>query len=143
MIMIAIIKVAGLRISGKSFDLVWDIFWQQVEASVAVITVSFTAFRAILVARKSRSDEEKRSGSSSYSKGGFFRIFRSRSSSKREHSNDSPPSPGLSDETSTSVSGRSAEKGGRVQIKTEQPSGRHWWNMGIVSDFTTTASEDV
>ena len=139
MIMIAIIKVAGLRISGKSFDLVWDIFWQQVEASVAVITVSFTAFRAILVARKSRgSDEEKRSGSS-YPRGGFFRIFnKSPSSSESEHSDGSSPSPGLQHGESHMSGG--VEKGG-VQIKSSEQS-KHWWNMGIIPNITT-ASEGI
>ena len=130
MIMVAIIKVAGLRISGSSFDLVWNLFWQQVEASVAVITVSFTAFRSILVARKSRSDKKK--SSSSYPKS-LFRIFRRRSSERVDNS----PSPSPRGESDTSGGSEKAQVG----IQQSQQS-QHWWNMGIVSNLTTEM-EDV
>ena len=134
MIMVAIIKVAGLSIPGKGFDLVWDMFWQQVEASVAVTTVSFTAFRSILVAKKSRVVEEK--GRSGYPS--FLRIFRRQSSSKRI-GKDSPtpgsqsPSPKSPGEISTS------EVTEEVQIKSQQS--QHWWNIGIVSNINASTEE--
>ncbi|MCJ1290159.1 hypothetical protein MMC34_001695 [Xylographa carneopallida] len=40
----------GLGTSGQSFDVVWQVFWTQVEASVAVIVISFTSFRSLFVA---------------------------------------------------------------------------------------------
>ena len=49
MIILAIIKASGLKTAEGSFALVWEVFWQQIEASVAVIMVSFTAFRSAFV----------------------------------------------------------------------------------------------
>ncbi|MCJ1282901.1 hypothetical protein MMC26_002227 [Xylographa opegraphella] len=40
----------GLGTSGQSFDVVWQVFWTQVEASVAVTVISFTSFRSLFVA---------------------------------------------------------------------------------------------
>ncbi|MCJ1414004.1 hypothetical protein MMC32_000329 [Xylographa parallela] len=39
-----------LGTSGQSFDVVWQVFWTQVEASVAVTVISFTSFRSLFVA---------------------------------------------------------------------------------------------
>ncbi|MCJ1395550.1 hypothetical protein MMC18_008436 [Xylographa bjoerkii] len=36
--------------SGQSFDVVWQVFWSQVEASIAVTVISFTSFRSLFVA---------------------------------------------------------------------------------------------
>ena len=59
MIVLAIVKASGLRTSANSFDLVWELFWQQVEASVAVSMVSFTAFRSIFVSNKPNAGRKK------------------------------------------------------------------------------------
>lgn len=48
MIIIAIIRISGLRIETTILDIVWELFWQQTEAAVAVIMVSITAFRSLL-----------------------------------------------------------------------------------------------
>ncbi|KAL8993764.1 MAG: hypothetical protein Q9188_007244, partial [Gyalolechia gomerana] len=61
MIIIAIIKASGIRTSVDSFDLVWELFWHQIEACTAVLMVSFTAFRSVFIAKKQRS--EKRTSS--------------------------------------------------------------------------------
>ena len=132
MIMVAIIKVAGLSIPGKGFDLVWDIFWQQVKASVAVTTVSFTAFRSILNARKSRAVQEK--GRSAYPS--FLRFFRRNSSERVGNSpGPSPHSPGPSPRGERST-GEVTEE---VQIKSQQS--QHWWNVGIVSNINASTEE--
>ena len=49
---IAIIRVAGIHYRG-SYDQTWGFFWQQMEASIAVILFSFTGFRSIFVSRRS------------------------------------------------------------------------------------------
>ncbi len=59
MIVIAIFRVSGLRIRKNKIDVQWEIFWQEVEATAAVIMVSITAFRSrlgikALKARKKR-----------------------------------------------------------------------------------------
>lgn len=54
MIIIAIIRVSAIRIGHAGLDIVWQIFWNQMEASTALIIVSFSAFRSFFVARESR-----------------------------------------------------------------------------------------
>ncbi|MCJ1476804.1 hypothetical protein MMC13_005473 [Lambiella insularis] len=58
MIITCIIQVAGLTLtgsgnalggSGESFDGGWQVFWQQVEACIAVTVISFTSFRSLFV----------------------------------------------------------------------------------------------
>ena len=58
MVIVAIIKASGIRTSVDSFNLVWELFWQQVEACAAVIMVSFTAFRSIFLSNKQRVDKK-------------------------------------------------------------------------------------
>ena len=49
-------QASGIRTSVDSFNLVWEMFWQQVEACAAVIMVSFTAFRSVFLSNKQRVD---------------------------------------------------------------------------------------
>ena len=58
MIIIALIRVSHIRI-GLHTDVVWQIFWQQIEACMAVIIVSFSAFRSFFVAHASRLREDQ------------------------------------------------------------------------------------
>ena len=51
MIIIAIVRVSGLRYRGK-FDNSWVHMWQQLEACIAVTMLSLTAFRSVFVAAK-------------------------------------------------------------------------------------------
>jgi len=46
MIIIAIIRMAGIQQTGGVVDIVWLAFWQQQECSIAVIMVSVSAFRS-------------------------------------------------------------------------------------------------
>lgn len=61
MVIIAIVRISGFRINESSIDIVWELFWHQVEASVALITVSITAFRSLLgiKALKAREKEKR------------------------------------------------------------------------------------
>lgn len=47
----AAIRASGFSYRGK-FDKTWVIFWQQMEACVAVIMFSLTSFRSVFVAAK-------------------------------------------------------------------------------------------
>ena len=58
MVIVSIIKASGIRTSVESFNLIWELFWQQVEACAAVIMVSFTAFRSIFLSNKQRVDKK-------------------------------------------------------------------------------------
>ena len=57
MIVIAIVRLSGLRTQGTTLDLVWKRFWQQVEACVAVLMVSLTACYAFFMADSSSSGD--------------------------------------------------------------------------------------
>lgn len=63
MIIIAIVRISKIRIKspyeGLGMDIVWVIFWQQVEACTAVIMVSLSAFRSFFVAHESRLREDR------------------------------------------------------------------------------------
>lgn len=52
MSIIAIVKASGIRTPSDSFDILWELFWQQIEACVAVLMVSITAFRSIFISNK-------------------------------------------------------------------------------------------
>ena len=54
MIIIALIRITVLRIGHLGLDIVWGIFWIQMEACTALIIVSVSAFRSFFVARGSR-----------------------------------------------------------------------------------------
>ena len=59
MIIIAIIRISKIRLPDQAADIVWVIFWQQVEACTAVIMVSLSAFRSFFVTHESRLREDR------------------------------------------------------------------------------------
>lgn len=59
MIMIAIVRISGLRIQKSDIDIQLELFWQDAEDNIAVIMVSITAFRS-LVGMKALKAREKR-----------------------------------------------------------------------------------
>lgn len=184
MIIIAIIRAAGLKSSVGSFDLVWAIFWAHVESCVAVIMISFTAFRAIFVSDKPRARKNT-------TQSGILRRIRSWLTSRRGSSGDgrqryasdeklpqvtlgsrfwsgrgngllaSQPqttsggsvleemtegSEGLGCRADDSTVSTFVESGSYEQTldKALQPErlhpGRHWWQMGIVSNISLSRS---
>lgn len=46
--------------SGKRIDLQWGLFWQMIEACIAVTVVSLTAFRSLYGVRISKQEEKRR-----------------------------------------------------------------------------------
>ena len=52
MIMVAITRMAGIRLPQVVIDVVWLAFWQQQECSIAVIMFSMTAFRSFFVVER-------------------------------------------------------------------------------------------
>ena len=49
MAIIAIVRIAGIKLASGSIDSVWLIFWEQQECSIAVMMVSMSAFRLLFV----------------------------------------------------------------------------------------------
>lgn len=59
MIIVAIVRISRLPLSHESIDVQWAIFFQQVEASISVMTVSLTAVRSLLGVKAMNSREKK------------------------------------------------------------------------------------
>lgn len=59
MITIAIVRISEARIFHTKIDIVWEIFWLEVEATIAVTMVSITAFRSLLGLEDLKLREEK------------------------------------------------------------------------------------
>lgn len=60
LIVTAIVRVSGGNTVDGRVDSSWVIFWLQVEAAVAVMVVSVTAFRALFAAERSQRQESPR-----------------------------------------------------------------------------------
>lgn len=76
MIIVTIIRASGLLTkSGNSVDVLWEVYWQYVEASVAIIMASLTAFRSFFVVRSSRVQQAHRATSYSTHLALVKRIF--------------------------------------------------------------------
>ena len=87
----SIIKVAGAETSDGAVDSSWVLLWYDTEAAVAIIVVSFTAFRALFVAHqaaKYRTPAEKASTSRN--------IWSGKTKSSRSKELPEIPSPELS-----------------------------------------------
>ena len=58
MIIVASIRMSGLHARGangvETADLIWELFWQFIEASISVMMVSLIAFRTAFVIKSSR-----------------------------------------------------------------------------------------
>lgn len=59
MIITAIIRISAIRISKDSTDAVWILFWQMVEACIAVTMVSLSVFRSFFVENTSQPKPER------------------------------------------------------------------------------------
>ena len=50
MVIVTIVRIAGMRPRGTgSVDIIWLVFWQQQECSIAVLMVSISAFRSLFI----------------------------------------------------------------------------------------------
>ena len=59
MALIALVRMGGYRFQG-TIDATWQVFWQYVEACVAIIMGSATAFRTLFVGENSRKAPQKK-----------------------------------------------------------------------------------
>ena len=58
MIVIAIVRISSL-VTKNTLDVVWVLFWHQVEGAVAIIMVSITGFRSLLGIKALKAREKK------------------------------------------------------------------------------------
>lgn len=54
MVITCIVQISSIRTSTDAIDISWEIFWQLVEACIAVLMVSLTALRSFFVGHVSR-----------------------------------------------------------------------------------------
>ncbi len=71
MVIVAIVRVAGVRLQSGDVDIVWLAFWQQQECSIAVSTFAITAFRTLFV--QSASNQKRARVVSAYWKNKLLR----------------------------------------------------------------------
>lgn len=69
MILIALVRTTGVRTHGHVIDVQWMIFWNEVEATVATIMVSVTAFRQLIGLKALKARENKDRSWYSYHRG--------------------------------------------------------------------------
>ncbi len=110
-LVLSIIRLAGADGGANAhvIDTAWVLFWYDIEAAVAIIVVSVTAFRALFVARqamKYRSPAEN--GSTSWN----FWSRKSKSSRSKEKPEVPPPPPALLGGVRTHI--RGSQYGGRT-----------------------------
>jgi hypothetical protein len=58
MVVVAIVRIAGVLLHNGNIDIVWLAFWMQQESSIAVIMVSSSTFRSFFVANTTDSPPE-------------------------------------------------------------------------------------
>lgn len=59
MIVVAFVRMSGLRIRGTNIDIQWQMFWSDVETNIAVIMVSITAVRSLLGLKAMKARKKK------------------------------------------------------------------------------------
>lgn len=59
MIIVALVRISGLRTHKFVMDMQWILFWNEIEACVATIMVSVTAFRQLLGIKTLKAREKK------------------------------------------------------------------------------------
>ena len=57
-IIVATVQISGEITANHNLDLQWELFWQQIEASISIIVVSITGFRTLLGMRAQRKREQ-------------------------------------------------------------------------------------
>ena len=65
MIVIAIIRMS--RVHASDFE-IWAPFWQQIEASIAILMLSMTAFRTLYISAKSAHEQQRNKTNYAYGK---------------------------------------------------------------------------
>lgn len=60
MIIIAIVRISGVSHKKTAVDIVWELFWLSMEAAIAVIMLSVTAFRSLLGIKAQKAREKRK-----------------------------------------------------------------------------------
>lgn len=61
MIVVAAVRMSGIRAGGGTTeDIIWAVLWHQIESCIAVVMVSFIAFRAAVIAKKGSRNSKRR-----------------------------------------------------------------------------------
>ena len=91
MAIFAITRIAGTRLPGGPVDIIWLVFWQQQECSIAVIMFSMTAFRSFFVGGTLKQAKAPKAPTTYWRNKNLFK--RSPRPSEEGHSDDLPAIP--------------------------------------------------
>ena len=130
MAMATITRMAGVRLSGGAVDIIWLIFWEQQECSIAVLMFSVSAFRPLFVSNSSQKQPPHQPKTSSY--------WRKRVLRKHLASDEESTGNGLPEIPSATMTGmRTMIDGARLST--------FWPNEGNVNEtrYPIKVSEDV
>ena len=72
MVVVTIVRIAGIKSRSGTVDIVWLAFWQQQECSIAVLMVSVSAFRSLFVPDPAKTRAPRQQGHSPSEKGRNF-----------------------------------------------------------------------
>ena len=100
MAVVSIIRIAGIKLAGGTVDIVWLVFWQQQECSIAVAMVSVSAFRSLFVANASNNVSPKHPKLSSYWR---RRLLQKRSNFDRDNGSSGKELPQIPSATLTGM----------------------------------------
>ena len=130
MAMATITRMAGVRLSGGAVDIIWLIFWEQQECSIAVLMFSVSAFRPLFVSNSSQKQPPHRPRTSSY--------WRRRVLQKHVASDEESTGNGLPEIPSATMTGMRTMINARLSA--------FWQNEGNVSEThcpIKVSAEDV
>lgn len=128
MIMVALVRISGLRTHQVFLDVQWIIFWNEVEATVATIMVSVTAFRQLLGIKELKAREKRDRSWYSYHRRLLFGNSKKNSDNEWD-TGQLPPIPGArltgirtlirGGPDSKSMTSMTGEEGQSIQVRQE------------------------
>ena len=141
MVIVAIVRIAGMRQVGGPVDIVWLAFWQQQECSIAVFMVSVSAFRSLFVQSPAKTPAPRQTRESpSYRRRIFLRRRHDRDLYDVEGTEGLPQIPGATLTGLSTIAGRNRdheEKAGPgQQFQSSLPPSDH----GQSTEISTTTS---
>lgn len=141
MVIVAIVRIAGMRQDDGPVDIVWLAFWQQQESSIAIFMASVSAFRSLFVQSPAKTPAPRPTRESpSYRRRMFLRRRHERDLYDVEGTKGLPQIPGATLTSLSTTAGRNRhhdEKAGpSQQLQSSIPPSDH----GQSTEINTTSS---
>ena len=143
MVMVAIVRIAGMRPGGGPVDIVWLAFWQQQECSIAVLMVSVSAFRSLFVQSPAKIPAPRQNiESPGYRRRMFLRHRHDRDLYDIEESNGLPQIPDAKIKGLSTIAGRDKSHDEKAGLNQENQSSLSSSDRGQSKDLSTTRSSN-